>query len=82
VWERRVKSSTVFLQSIRASRTWDIPDSRLDSENQETRDHTFEVESGKMPLKIVDRSKEDLNMKDELVRHSDCVEVLAIADMT
>ena len=90
VWDKRVKSSTVFQQSMRASRTWDIPmrgrEKAVRSMNKNERieeitEHTFNTSLSEYPLEVIDHAKKHLDMEDELFGHAEAIEVGAVANL-
>jgi hypothetical protein len=45
-------------------------------------DITFQAVACKMVFEVINRSEEDLDVKDELLGHPDSVQVLSIADLS
>lgn len=43
---------------------------------------TFDVQSLKMELKIIDGSEQNLDMKDKFLGHSNGIKILSIADLS
>ena len=88
VCDRRVNRSTVFRQSMRASRTCDMP--RSDREkcvivccsNGRPGNVTSHDQLSEVPFKDIDNREKDLHVEDELFGHSHRFQVLTAAHVS